>query len=133
MTTTSTLTETQIETLYDLITAKVQMTIHTGQFNLQDLRPIVLQVVELVQTFSQKKPMTGPEKQQLALQLVRHVLKDLCDKKVLTQEMYEQAAIAIEFAGPALIDGMKALYKQIISTATDIQDNGCAGCCRRNF
>lgn len=123
----------QLNKLYDAVSANVAKTIASGEFTTSQLRPVVLAVVDIVQKYSdgRVRRLTGVEKQQLALDLAQHVLDDLYHKGVMSKEVHEQAQAALAFAGPALIDGMKALWKQIELTIDDIRTRGCKGCIQR--
>lgn len=121
--------------LFDAVLDKVLVIVNTGEFKQSDLEPVLMAVIETVQVVNHthKLNLTGPQKRELALATAERLLEYLHEQRVIDEVTMQRAVTAVRFAGPALMDGLKALYKKIHAIDADIQQNGCAGCCRRNF
>ena len=120
--------------IYDLLTAKVRQIVSTGKFTAEHLRPLILNIIEIVQEFTQDKydHIDGSQKKSMALNILRHVIVDLHKKGQISKEDYELILLSLEFFGGALFDLGKAAWKKLVETVSDISDNGCAGCFGRN-
>ena len=67
------------------------------------------------------------------MNFAQYVLKDLQDGGQLDENTYALLSEGLQFFGPALFDGLKALYNKAHEVAQDIEEHGAKGCCGRNF
>jgi len=126
--------EGELKELYELVSKKIRMTIANQRFSPELLRPLLLQIIETVQEFSNGKAhkLDGSIKRSMALSIAKYIVKDLHNNNQMNDELYEYLMISLEIAGPALMDGLKALYSKLVSVGQDISENGCKGCASRN-
>ncbi len=127
--------EERLKELYDVISSKIRLIIADGRLTPATVRPLLLIVTETVQDFSDglEVKLEGSEKRALAINVTNHVLEDLHANGQLDDETYEWIQLGMTFFGPAVFDGMKAIYNQIHGVASDISEHGCRGCFGRNF
>jgi len=127
--------EGDLKEMYDLVKTKIEMTIADQHFTSELVRPLLIGIIQVVQSFTKGKygKMDGSQKRAMAMELTKHVMKDLHHKGQITDEAYEYTMLGLELFGPALFDGLKALSKKIGEVVDDIQEHGAAGCCGRNF
>lgn len=127
--------EGDLKEIYDLVKIKVKQLVATGKLTSDHVRPLVLNIVEIVQEYTDNKydHIDGAQKKAIALNVLRHVIVDLYNNKQLTQDNYELIMLSLEFFGSALIDLGKQAYKLLVNVVEDVAENGCAGCFKRNF
>jgi hypothetical protein len=127
--------EDDLKEIYDLVYKKVNLIVSSGKFTAEHVRPLVLNVIEVVQNYTTSKydHIDGSEKKAMALNVIRHVIVDLYKKGQISSDQYELILLSLEFFGGALIDLGKAAYNKLIEIAVDVSDNGCSGCTGRNF
>lgn len=127
--------EGDLKNLYDTLKQKIEVSVAQKQFSADSVRPLLLSVIAVVENFTKDRqpPMDGSAKKALAMELTRYVFKDLHDSKQIPDDVYEWTMLGLEFFGPALFDGLKAVYNKAVTVVQDIQDNGTSGCCGRNF
>lgn len=126
--------EGDLKEIYDLVKAKIRQIIATGKFTADHLRPLILNIVEIVQEYTKDKyaHIDGAQKKAMALNILRHVIVDIHKDGQISQEQYELILLSLEFFGGALIDLGKAAWKALVNVVGDVSDNGCAGCFGRN-
>lgn len=123
--------EGDIKELYDKIAHLIRQSIGQQKLSSDHLRPVLLTIVEQVQKYSDLSQIKieGSAKKALALNLTKHVLTDLHAEGQIPTEAYEYAILGLDFMGSALIDGMKALYRQIHGLYKNIKQHGCSDGC----
>ena len=126
--------EGDLKEIYDIVKSKISQIVATGKFTAEHLRPLVLNIIEIVQEYTSGKyhHIDGSQKKAMAMNILRHVIVDLHNKQQITNDQYEMVLMGLEFFGGALIDLGKQAYKMLIDVVDDIAENGCAGACRRN-
>lgn len=127
--------EGDLKEIYDLVYTKVKQIVASGKFTAEHLRPLVLNIVEIVQEYTKNKydHIDGAQKKAMALNILRHVIVDLHKRGQINQEQYEMILLSLEFFGGALIDLGKAAWTKLVEVAEDVSENGVSGCCKRNF
>ncbi len=127
--------EGDLKEIYDLVSKKIALIAATGKFTAEHLRPLILNIIEIVQEYTTQKyhHIDGAQKKAMALNILRHVIVELHKKGQINQEQYEMILLSLEFFGGALIDLGKQAYKKLIEVIDDVVDNGVSGCCGRNF
>ena len=131
---TSDILEGDLKEIYDLVKTKVTQIVSTGKLTSEHIRPLLLNIIEVVQNFTNKKysHIDGSEKKAMALNILRHVFKDLHQKGQLNDEQYEMIMLSLEFFGGVLIDFGKVVYNKLVDVASDVSEHGCKGCFSRN-
>ena len=119
--------EGDLKEIYDLVAIKVRQIVSVGHFTADHLRPLSLNVIEIVQNFSKERydHIDGAQKKSMALNIIRHVIVDLRKNNQITQQEYETILLGLEFFGGALIDLGKEAYKMLVNVIDDIAENGC--------
>ena len=127
--------EGDLKDIYDLVKAKITQIVSTGKFTPDHLRPLILNIVEIIQDYTDDKydHIDGAQKKAMALNILRQVLVDLHRNGQLNNEQYELLLLGLEFFGGALVDLAKAGYKLLVQVVDDVSTNGCDGCFKRNF
>lgn len=126
--------EGDLKEIYDLVSLKVKLIVSTGKFSQEHLRPLILNVIEIVQNYTKGKyaHIDGAQKKAMALNVLRHVIVTLYQNGQLDKDQYEMILLGLEFFGGALMDMGKVVYNALVNVAEDISENGCAGCFGRN-
>ncbi len=126
--------EGDLKEIYDLIKVKVSQIVSTGKLTAEHIRPLLLNIIEVVQNFTDQKysHIDGSEKKAMALNILRHVFKDLHQKGQLNDEQYEMIMLSLEFFGGVLIDFGKVVYNKLVDVASDVSEHGCKGFFGRN-
>lgn len=127
--------EANLEGLYNGISKAIRQAVGGAPFTADKVTLLVTIVTRAVQDFSDSQPskITGPEKQALAVNLAKHVLKDFHDAGQLSDEVYNDVVLAITVLGPSLINLVVAGWKKVTDIGQDIAASGCKGCFGRNF
>lgn len=126
--------EGDLKEIYGLVYKKVALIVSTGKFTAEHLRPLILNIIEIVQEYTDNKyhHIDGAQKKAMALNILRQVVVDLHNKGQINQENYELILLSLEFFGGALIDLGKAAWTALVNAIDDVTENGCAGCFGRN-
>lgn len=126
--------EDSIKELYDSIYKVTEQMVGSGSFQPMMLKALVPVIIKSVQTWSDSKaePLSGPQKQALAINLATHVLNDLQKRGIIDEPTYNDIMIAVVTVGPVLIDFAVAAFKRVSDVAEDVAANGCTGCTKRN-
>ena len=127
--------EGDLKEIYDLVKYKISQIVATGRFTSDHLRPLLLNIIEIVQeyTTNKYKHIDGSQKKAMALNILRHVIVDLHKNGQINQEQYEMVLLGLEFFGGILIDMGKIVWKKMVDVVEDVSTNGCQGCFGRNF
>ena len=127
--------EGDLKEIYDLVTVKVRQIVSTGHFTADHIRPLSLNVIEIIQNYTKNKydHIDGAQKKAMALNILRHVIINLRDNQQISQQECETLLLGLEFFGGALIDLGKEAYKMLIHVLDDVSEHGCSGCFGRNF
>ena len=122
-----------MKALYDKVSNIIRHSI-TGGFTPDKITYLIAVIIRAVQEFSDSKDskIPGPEKQAMALKIVKHVLADFNKNGQIPSDVYDQVMVSIDILGPTLVNLLVAAWKKGASTAADIQEHGCAGCTKRN-
>ena len=123
-----------LKAIYDRVSDVLRQTIGKEPFTSAKIAQLIAVTIRTIQDVSNSKRLKipGPEKQAMALSIVKHALYDFYQNGQLPKEVYEDILLTIEITGPLLIDLAVAAWKKGVQIVTDIQDNGCSGCCKRN-
>lgn len=127
--------EDDLKEIYDICSKKISRIVASGKFTADHLRPLILNIIEIVQEYTKGHydHIDGSEKKAMALNILRHVIVDLHKKGQINNEQYEMILLSLEFFGGALIDLGKLAWKKMIEVSHDVSQNGCNGCFKRNF
>lgn len=124
----------KIQKLYDQISGLIRKSVGGEPFTPDKIAFVLATITRAIQDFSeaQTTQLTGGEKQTIALNLAKHILKDFRANGQLSEEAYQDILISVTVMGPALINLVVSAWKKAKATAQDIHQNGCAGCAGRN-
>jgi len=125
----------EMEDLYKTVSDRIALAVANGQFTVETFEVILAKVVETIEEFSAAKAteLTGVEKRNLGISLVRMVLKDLRDRNQISAELYSSFNMLLTYVAPALFSAAKMAWKKLQEIDADIDANGMKGCFRRNF
>tara|TARA_R110002153_G_scaffold273997_3_gene446397 strand:- start:18979 stop:19491 length:513 start_codon:yes stop_codon:yes gene_type:complete len=123
-----------IQELYDDISAQLRRVIGKEKFGMQHLGMMMNITTQTVQRFVKVSSlsMTGPEKKSIAIRVIKHVLTDFKNSGQIPEEYYLQIMIGIDAVGPVMIDLVVEVWKKASSVISDVSENGCSGCGKRN-
>lgn len=126
--------EEKVQKLYDQISVLIRRSIGGEPFTADKIAFVIATITRALQDFSeaQAAQLTGVEKQAIALNLAKHILKDFRANGQLSEEAYQDILISVTVMGPTLINLVVSAWKKAKATAQDIQQHGCAGCTGRN-
>lgn len=125
----------ELKDLYDTVYAKINLSIANNDFTMESLEVILSKVTETVQEMSDARAskLTGVEKRNIALNLLKMVLNDLHDKGKINDELYRAFNITLTYVAPILFYAAKEAWKKLQEVHEDIQVKGYNGCFSRNF
>lgn len=123
-----------LKEIYSLVSTQVTNIVAVGKLKPEQLRPLVLNVIEVVQNYTQAKydHIDGAQKKSMAINILQHVILDLKNKGQLTVDEYTMISMGLDFFGSALIDFGKMAYNKLVETVDDIAEHGYKGCVGRN-
>lgn len=123
--------EGELKELYDIAMEKAKKIIGTSKFDAQMVRPLILQVIDVVQAYSanQAQQLDGSEKKAIAINLIKHVLADLHTGGTISDDIYGYAMMGIDLYGSALMDGLKELYNKAKAKGQEILASNCCSKC----
>jgi len=130
--------QSDLQVLYDKISDGLIQLLKDHPTNIQtlinDLEPITVAITQIVKEYSAQRnpPLDNKAKQALALQLIKYALQKLNKDGYISNDLYGNLSISIDFFGPTLINGSVEIMKKLSAIEEDITKNGCAGCCVRN-
>ena len=124
----------KMQALYDKMSALIRKSVGGEPFTADKIAFVIATITRAIQDFSeaQTAQLTGVEKQTIALNLAKHILKDFRANGQLSDEAYQDILISITVVGPVLVNLIVSAWKKGTAVANDIQDHGCSGCCKRN-
>lgn len=124
----------KLQKLYNTCSTLIRKSIGGQPFTAETVAFVIATVTRAIQDFSQAQTaqLTGVEKQTIALNLTKHVLKDFRDNGQLTEEAYQDILVSVTIMGPVLVNLIVSAWKKAIATGQDISKNGCTGCGSRN-
>lgn len=127
--------QTNVQLIYQQIEPFITELIGTRQFSSDMILPLISQLIRIIETFSntQVPVLSGPTKQQIALNVLTTIITQLATSGKITANLSDVLISALSLFGPALIDFAAAAVKKVFDVADDIEDNGCKGCFTRNF
>ncbi len=124
----------ELQELYDVVSEKISLSVATGEFTIESFELILSKVVETIEDLNEAKALnlTGVEKRNIGINVVRMVLKDLNAKGQISDSLYSSLNMTLTYVAPALFYVAKESYKQLMAISDDISKNGCSGCFSRN-
>lgn len=125
----------EMEDLYKTVSDKIALAVANGQFTVETFEVILSKVVETIEEFSSARAsqLTGVEKRNLGISLVRMVLKDLRDRNQISADLYSSFNMALTYVAPAIFSAAKIAWKKLQEINADIEAHGCSGCFSRNI
>jgi hypothetical protein len=125
----------ELKDLYDVVSEKISLSVANGEFTVESFELILAKVVETIEELSEAKsvPLTGVEKRNIGINLVRMVLKDLNKKGQISDSLYSSLNLTLTYVGPVAFYAAKEGYKKLNEISNYIAENGCSGCYRRNY
>ena len=105
--------------------------------NVYNFTELLQQVMETVERLGELRTMSGAQKCQMAQDLSTKLLKDLHDRKLVSDNFYEQSSQAVQYLGPAIFTAIvlaskgKILINQVVDDVKSSQcyQTKCAGKC----
>lgn len=122
-----------IAQLYKALSDKIAVSVATNHFSFETLDTILAKTVEVIEEYSKTSGgLTGIEKRNIGLSLVKLVLNDLHFRSVINDEVYNAMNLALTYMAPALFYAAKVAWTKLQEIDSDIEKNGRSGCFRRN-
>lgn len=124
----------KLKALYDTCSKLIRKSIGGEPFTADKIAFVIATITRAIQDFSQAQTavMTGVEKQTIALNLTKHILKDFRDNGQLSEEAFQDILISVTIVGPTLVNLIVSAWKKAAAVGQDISANGCDGCTKRN-
>jgi hypothetical protein len=124
-----------LQKIYNTCSSLIRRAIGGQPFTPESISFVIATITRAIQDFSQMQPskLTGVEKQAIALNLTKHILKDFRDNGQLSEQAYQDILIAVTVVGPTLVNLVVSSWKKAVSTGEDIAAHGCKNCVKRNF
>lgn len=124
----------KMQLLYDKISTIIRKAAGGEPFTADKIAFVIATITRAIQDFSdaQTAQLTGVEKQTMALNLAKHILKDFRTNGQLSEEAYQDILISVTVLGPTIVNLVVSAWKKAKTTAQDIQAHGCTGCFKRN-
>ena len=125
----------ELQELYEIVSKKIRLSVANNQFTAESLEVILSKIVETLQDISLAggKHLTGIEKRNIGINILRLVMKDLHESGQISDELFSSFNIILTYAAPALFYAAKEAWKKINQVSDDIAQKGCSGCFKRNF
>lgn len=125
----------ELKDLYDTVYAKINLSIANNDFTMESLEVILSKVTETVQEMSDARAtkLTGVEKRNIGLNLLKMVLSDLHEKGKISDELYSAFNMTLTYMAPVLFYAAKEAWRKLQEVHQDIERHGCGGCFSRNF
>ena len=125
----------ELAELYKAVSDKISLSVANGHFSAETFQILLSKVVETIEEFSQAnaKNLTGVEKRNLAINLVKMVLDDLHKRGQLSDELHQSFITMLVYGAPLLFEAAKAAWRKLQAIHEDVEAHGCAGCFKRNF
>jgi hypothetical protein len=124
----------EMQDLYNTISQKIGLAVANGHFTVETFEVILAKVVETIEEFSAARvsKLTGVEKRNLGINLVRMILADLHTRGQISDELFSSFNMALTYVAPALFAAAKIAWTKIQQIDADIAKSGCSGCFKRN-
>ena len=125
----------ELQELYKTLSDKIALSVANGHFSAETFQIILSKVVETIEEFSEAgaKNLTGLEKRNLAINLMKMVLNDLHTRGQLNDELFAAFNTMLVYGAPVLFAAAKAAWTKLQSIEQDVEAHGCKGCFKRNF
>lgn len=125
----------ELKDLYDTVYAKINISVANNDFTMESLEVILSKVTETVQEMSDARAtkLTGVEKRNIGLNLLKMVLSDLHEKGKISDELYSAFNMTLTYVAPVLFYAAKEAWRKLQEVHQDIERHGCDGCFSRNF
>ena len=125
----------ELKDLYDTVYTKINLSIANNDFTMESLEVILSKVTETVQEMSDARAtkLTGVEKRNIGLNLLKMVLSDLHEKGKISDELYSAFNMTLTYMAPVLFYAAKEAWRKLQEVHQDIERHGMSGCCSRNF
>lgn len=124
----------EMQDLYDTISEKIGLAVANGQFTVETFEVILAKVVETIEEFSTARAtqLTGVEKRNLGINLVRMILTDLKNRGQISSELFTSFNMALTYVAPAIFAAAKIAWTKLQAINADIKHKGFRGCLGRN-
>jgi hypothetical protein len=124
----------KLKKLYDTCSTLIRKSIGGEPFTADKIAFVIATVTRAIQDFTQAQstPLTGVEKQTIALNLTKHILKDFRDNGQLSEEAFQDILISVTIVGPTLVNLIVSAWKKAVAVGQDVSEHGCSGCAKRN-
>ena len=124
----------EMQDLYNVISEKIGLAVANGQFTVETFEVILAKVVETIEEFSAARAtkLTGVEKRNLGINLVRMILTDLKNRGQISEELYTSFNMALTYVAPAIFAAAKIAWTKLQAINADIKVKGMRGCLSRN-
>ena len=124
----------ELKDLYDTVYEKINLSVADNDFTMESLEVILSKVTETIQEMSDSRAtkLTGVEKRNIALKLLKMILNDLHKKGKLDDELYRAFNMTLTYVAPVLFYAAKEAWKKLQEVHADIEKHGMSGCFRRN-
>jgi flagellin-specific chaperone FliS len=124
----------KLQELYDRVSKVLRASFGNEPFTIDKIPLVVTTITKAIQEFAYAQPqrLTGPEKQQMAVSFVKHVLKDFRDNGQIPEDTYQDILISVTVLGPTIVNLVVSAWKKTSEIIQDIDTNGCKGCVGRN-
>lgn len=125
----------ELKDLYDTVYAKINLSIVNNDFTMESIEVILSKVTETVQEMSDARAtkLTGVEKRNVGLNLLKMVLSDLHEKGKISDELYSAFNMTLTYVAPVLFYAAKEAWRKLQEVHQDIERHGMRGCYSRNF
>ena len=126
--------DAKFQAVYDSCATLIRKSIGGEPFTPDKIAFVIATITRALQDLSaaQATQLTGVEKQTIALNLTKHILKDFRNNGQLSEEAYQDILISVTIVGPTLVNLIVSAWKKAVTTGQDISANGCTGCWKRN-
>jgi len=124
----------ELKELYDLVSQKIRLAVSNNQFTAESLEVILSKIIETLEEVSEAggKHLTGLEKRNIGINILRMIIEDLHNQGQITDELYSYFNLGLSYVAPALFYAAKESWKKLQEVHDDIEKHGVSGCFRRN-
>ena len=125
----------ELKDLYHTVYKKISLSVANNEFTMESLEVILSKDTETVQEMSDARAtkLTGVEKRNIALNLLKMVLSDLHEKGKIDDELYRAFNMTLTYVAPVLFYAAKEAWRKLQEVHSDIERHGCKNCFSRNF
>lgn len=124
----------KLQKLYDTCSTLIRKAIGGEPFTADKIAFVIATITRAIQDFAQAQStaLTGVEKQTIALNITKHILKDFRDNGQLSEDAFQDILISVTIVGPTLVNLIVSAWKKAVAVGQDIAASGCSGCVKRN-